>query len=974
MPIGIFFGFFHEYLRCMQTFIGELSTKLLEDYGDELDHLQVIFPNRRAGLFLRKELSRRIDRPIWMPGISSLEDFVVSNSGLQKVELLEAIFLLYEVYRKHQQKEESFDNFYFWGEMIIKDFEEIDQYLVNAENLFTSIKTQKELDEEFYFLDEKEKQIIQSFWRTFLPQASKNQQRFLATWKLLKPIYEEFRSVLLERKQGYGGLIYRHFLTGLQAGELKVDRHLIFAGFNALTACEEALIKHFVEEGRAEMFWDVDQYYLQDERQEAGFFLRKYRRDAVLGGTFGDELSSRINGQKTIHTVGISLEVGQAKAMAEHLSSLCRDKSFSPEETVIILPNEYMLFPVLHSLPEEIQKVNVTMGYPLQDTPVFSLLENLLLLQKTRRSNLVHGVSYYHKPITEILEHPLIRPIVGDEASAFIAEVRKRNLIFIYSDELPMNASILSRIFSEDTDALSYVLEILMMLHQEWSSRGKDLELEFISRYYQHILMLRELVGERKEHLSYDFLIKLFRRLARSLKIPFTGEPLEGLQIMGILETRNLDFKNVFILNMNESNWPATPNRGSFIPYNIRRAFDLPVFEHQDAIYAYLFYRLLQRSDNVWVYYNTVSEFNVNGEVSRFIQQLSFESDVKIDKQMLTYPIEITPSKSIVVSKTEEVLQKLNKYLVVDGEWSPRLTPSALDTYLYCRLRFYFKYVEELYEPDELQEELSPMVFGNILHDTMEILYRHLMKKQKRDIVDSNDFFGLEADIDGAVNKAFIQHYNVKNEKKFKLEGRNVIAAEIIKKTARQILEFDRRYAPFRIIGLESSTREGYKLDFPIEVDGQSMLIGLKGKIDRIDMRKGVVRVIDYKTGKDSREYSTLESLIDRADEFRNKAAFQVFFYSYLFYNTFQGEYERIEPGLFNSRDLFDDDFDWHIVQKMGRQTQPVMEFRDSVQGFEQILQRLLVELFDPNVDFDQVEDERKCKWCPYNGICNRAT
>ncbi len=956
----------------MQSFIQEVAQKIYATHSGQLDKVEVVFPNRRAGLFFRKELGALIDQPVWMPSITSLEDFILFRSGFRKLDTLEAVFLLYEVYKKHQSREETFDNFFFWGEMILRDFEEIDHYQVNADNLFTSIKSQKELDEQFYFLDEEEKRIIQSFWRTFLPEASKSQEQFLATWKLLKPIYHEFRQMLIDKRLGYGGLIYQQFLAAIEEKKVFFDKQIYLAGFNALTMSEEGIIKNLVENG-ARMIWDVDAYYLKDPKQEAGVFLRQYAADPTLKSTFPDIVPAKIKDLKKIEATGVSLEVGQAKAMAEHLRALISRQDFVPNETVIVLPNEYMLFPVLHSLPESITDVNITMGYPLKDTPVFSLLESLLILQSSKRSSVVHGFSYYHKPVTEVLEHPLVRPIAGKQAIAFVADVKKRNLIFIYQDELPADKEVLATLFQEPEDPFLYLQQVLQMLHDKWSDRGHDLELEFISRYYQHIDKLRELMGDRSEGLGYDFLIRLFRRFARSLKVPFTGEPLQGLQIMGVLETRNLDFKNVFILNMNEDSWPATPKRGSFIPYNVRKAFELPVFEHQDAIYAYLFYRLLQRAENVQVYYNTVSEFNVNGEISRFIQQLAFESTIEIKKNILANPIEIDPPKDILIQKDADVMSRLERYLVKENEWTPRLTPSALDTYLYCRLRFYFKYVEQLYEPEELQEELGPMVFGNILHDTMEILYANLIKKQKRDIVDPNDFFGLEADIDGAVNRAFIQHYNVKNEKKFKLEGRNVIAAEIIKKTARQILKVDQKYAPFKILGLETSTKDGYVVDFPINVNGTTLEVGIKGKIDRLDLKEGTVRVIDYKTGKDSREFVTLESLIDREDEKRNKAAFQVFFYSYLFYKTYKGNYDRIEPGLFNSRDLFETDFQWQIVEKPGRKAQQVFEFRDYLESFEETISKLLGELFDPAIPFDQVTDVKKCRWCPYSGICGRS-
>lgn len=957
----------------MQTFLQEVAQHVLTHHQDHLDQVTIIFPNRRAGLFFRNAIGQLIEKPIWMPRVTSLEDFILFHSQLEKIDTLEAVLRLYDVYKAQQPREESFDRFFFWGEMILRDFDEIDQYLVEADQLFTSIKSQKELDEEFYFLDEEELKVIRSFWSTFLPDASKTQMAFLETWKILKPIYHSFKQELMAEGKGYGGQIYRLFWESLKNDEVKCDGHLILAGFNALTVAEERIIKLLVEKTNTDILWDLDAHYLNDANQEAGHFLRIYRKDTLLGKTFPERLPTAIQSPKAFKAIGVSLEVGQVKAMAEHLEVLAASPDFVSEHTVIVIPNEYMLFPLLHAIPPSIKQLNITMGYPMKDTPVFSLLESLLQLQNSARDNVVHGRSFYHQPVTEILGHPLIHPIAAETGEKITADITRRNLIFVYQSEILLKDRLFQLIFSMPIKPLGYILEILEELHRCWKEQGNDLELEFISRFYQHTAKLEEMIGQKAEQLSYDFLIKLFRRLSRSLKIPFSGEPLEGLQIMGVLETRNLDFENVFILNMNEGSWPAPPKKGSFIPYNIRKAFELPVFEHQDSIYAYLFYRLLQRSKQVWFYYNTVSEFNVNGEMSRYIRQLAFETSHTIDYQILANPIAITPAQPILIEKTPEVLLKLDRFQVKKGEWTPRLTPSALDTYLYCRLRFYFKYVQELYEPDELQEELSPMVFGNILHDAMEILYKQFIKKNKRPIVEPNDFFGLESGVDGAINKAFIKHYDVKNETKFKLEGRNIIAAEIIRKTALKILHFDQQYAPFKIIGLETSTRDGFTLDYPVTVNGKTLMIGIKGKIDRLDQKQGKVRVIDYKTGKDAKEFSSVTSMINREDSKRNKAAFQVFFYSYLFYKTYSGEYSQIEPGLFNSRDLFDDSFSWQLVEKSGRNAQTVHEFRDYLEPFEEIVSELLTEIYDPEIAFDQVEDVSKCRFCPYNEICGRA-
>lgn len=956
------------------SFISEVVERVLKNEAQALRNVTVVFPNRRAGLFFRKELSKHIDKPIWMPQVISMEDFVLSFSSLRKVEKIEAIFSLYEVYKAHQKKDESFDQFFFWGEMILRDFEEIDQYLVNTDQLFTSIKTQKELDEEFYFLDEEDKRIIQSFWSSFLPKATASQEAFLETWKILRPIYADYRERLLAKGIAYGGLIYREISDNLHDVAPAEGSKIYFAGFNALTFAEEKIIKHFVHEYKAEMIWDLDEYYFNNPKQEAGFFLREYARDSVLRNTFPKEPPSRFGQDKSFNATGVSLEVGQTKALAEHLEGLVKDGSFDPENTVVVLPMEHMLFPALHAIPDGVDKVNITMGYPLKDTPVYSLLESVLVLQHMRKESLVNGVSFYYKPLVELLEHPLLFALEEDRIKDLIQQIKSRNLITLYLDDLELKHEVFQIIFQKIDSPFSYLMNILKCLYDTWKDKGHDLELEFISRFYEHVVHLREMMGDRADDLGYDFLIKLFRRLARTLKIPFTGEPLNGLQIMGILETRNLDFDNVFILNMNEDSWPAAARRGSFIPFNIRKAFSLPVFDHQDAIYSYLFYRLLQRAKNIHFFYNTVAEFNVNGELSRLVQQLEVESDYRINKRILASPIKTTAPAPITIQKTPLIQAKMERYLngyqSTKGIHPGTFTPSALNAYLDCRLKFYFKYVERLYEPDEVQEEMDAMVFGNILHDTMEILYKQFTDREKRKEIYPQDIFWIREGISGAMNQAFKKHYKIKKEKKFQLEGRSLIASEVLKKFIEKILDYDMKYAPFKIIGLEASTKEGYFMEFPIEVAGKEKKVRLRGIIDRIDQKEGKVRVIDYKTGRDDKDFTTIAALVDRQEKSRRKAAFQVFFYSYLFYKKYEGDYEVIEPGLFNSKDLFSKDFEWQIFDKQHKTS--VTEFRQYLPEFEQAISDLLTEMYDPEAAFDQTDDLKKCSYCPYQDICGR--
>jgi CRISPR/Cas system-associated exonuclease Cas4 (RecB family) len=963
----------------MSTFLGELAQSVIERYSDQLSEVQLVFPNRRAGVFFRKELGKLIDKPIWLPKIYSMEDFVVGRSELSQIDKLEAVFLLYEIYQKHQPEAEHFDKFYFWGEMIFKDFEEIDHYRVGAEKLFTTIRSQKELDEAFYFLDEEDRRIIEEFWNTFLPDIDDAQASFLKTWEILFPVYQQFREQLIEEGKGYNGLIYRQIAEKLEAGEKLFEGPIVFAGFNALTAAEETIIGWCVENLEAQVHWDLDAYYVEPKVQEAGLFFREYRSKAPLSKTFPKELPNRFEQKKEIAVTGVPLEVGQTKAMISRLEELSQQLDFEPEKTVVVLPHEYMLHPVLHAIPDSIELLNITMGYPLNASNTFGLIDSLLKLQHNHRNHLVNGLSFYHKPLLELLDHPLIQPLDEKGITDTVKQIKKRNLIYVYTEEISTKHPLIHYLLTLHEDALEFLLDVLSRLDKVWQDKGHDFELEFIRRYYKTYAQLKQMLQGRGEKLGYEFLIRLHRRISGSLKVPFTGEPLNGLQVMGILETRNLDFDHVLVVNMNEDSWPAPAQRGSFVPFNIRKAFDMPVHDHQDAIYSYLFYRLLQRAKTADFYYNTVSEFSMNGEPSRLLQQLELESLHVLDKRLLVNPITVAPPKKIEIAKSERIYDRLNRFvegapLPKGAQFHSRLTPSALESYLYCRLRFYFRYVEELYEQDELQEEMDAMIFGNILHDAMEELYKDHLKSKGTSLVSEVDFFALETAVDGAINRAFVKQYRYKDTRKFQLEGRSVIAYEVIRKMVLRILQIDKQHTPFEIIGLEADTKEGYARNFEVEAGDRTINVRLKGKIDRIDRKDGVIRIVDYKTGKDEKQFASVESLTDRENDKRNKAAFQVLFYSWIVKNSelYDGV-APIEPGLFNNKDLFRKDFDWKIFQKEGRgAAQPVHDFRDYEEAFEEGLRGVLTEIWHPEVAFDQVADAKKCQYCPYKGICGR--
>lgn len=954
------------------SFLSGVADWLLNHHGDDLGQCTVIFPNRRAGLFLKKELVKKISKPAWSPETLSLEDFLFSFSKINKADSLSLIFELYQSFIHHQQQADGFDSFYHWGEMLLRDFEEVDHYLVDPRHVFSLVKDERELAESFYFLSEEQEKIIKKFWSEFIPVSSKTQEQFVETWKLLFPVYETFKKRLKDLNVGYTSHIYRTLLGQPDAINSAGEQKLIFAGFNALTPVEEQLIKHFITAHHAEIIWDVDRYYVDDEHQEAGAFFRKYRNDPVFKPTLKLGEKSRIKEPKKVEVIGVSLEIGQAKLVSEKVSNLL-EAGAKPEDIVVVLPQDYMLFPILNALPQEVNKLNVTMGYPLKETPLFGLLEAAIELQEHLQISEDNGVSFYHKPVLDILNHPYLYREDQDPIQQLVTTISSTNQIRIFQDEiLALNSTVLNAIFLEADKAKGtahYLLGIITIL-SEWVVERFGLERQYIYHFQQMLTRLGEVLEAQKLVLDTKTFKSLFRKATATVKIPFSGEPVEGLQVMGALETRNLDFKHVLMVTMNEGIFPASQRAGSFIPYSVRRAFGLATHELQDAIYAYLFYRLFHFSSDLTFYHNAYADFGMSGEVSRFIRQYELESGQSIAKKMLSNPIQVNEVKEICIATTSEVVKRLSVYTDrVPKKEQKRLSASALNTYLDCKLRFYFRYVLKLYGGEEMSEDLDARLFGNVLHRTLEYLYQDVMKAKDSRIIDGEDMDRLEKGIGPAIEKAFKNEFGVKEKRKFPIKDRNVVMAEIIRNFSQNVLKMDRAYVPFQIVSLEAEDQ--YQHYLPIFSNEEQINVKLGADIDRVDKKEGAVRIIDYKTGKDETDIGDFENIFDPelSGKHKNarKAGYQTFFYAWLFSCKY-GDNDAISSGLINIKQVFQKDFDFRL--KMNGV--PIQDVRRYLPRFEEKLKELLTEIFSMDVAFSQTQELSKCQFCDFNGICGR--
>lgn len=975
----------------MKTFLDEVAADIYKKHRLKLDEVTVVFPNRRAILYFRKYLSDMLDKPAFSPKLYTIEDFIASHVTLKVPDKLELVHRLHEVYHQitspQGQSAESFDQFFFWGDMLLRDFEEVDKYMVDAPFLFKDLSNQKELDATFDFLTPEQVEFLKSFWINFDEKDSVNKGKFLKLWRQLPEIYEAFRNNLAGSGLAYEGMVQRMVAERFKAGEIKTQPrqqpHILFAGFNALTKSEEVIISSLVDQAVAEVYWDIDAYYFNNNTQEAGKFFREYENQSSLKKTFLKDIPANFlkhmkgeNATAAVHLYGTSQTVGQAKAAAAVVEKILASGGV-PEETVVVLPDEKMLMPVLHSVTGAVEKLNVTMGFPLGATPLFNMIELLIDLQLLKKDG-----EFNHRPVTALLAHPYVVAADPAPARAKTKEILNQSWVSIPKNFLATTVDLHRLIFQEVgaeqggsmiRNLIGYLREIITELG---SLRAlTDIDLEYCYHFLKLVNRMEEVIGNLREEekttrtgkQELKSFLRLFRQLVRAEKIPFTGEPLKGLQIMGVLETRNLDFKNVLILSLNEGAFPSFASRGSYVPHNIRRAYGLPTADFQDAMYAYLFYRVLQRAQNVYLFYTTETDDLGEGEMSRYLQQLLYESGVKSERHVLHNPLKPLPTETITVTKDERVFQSLGRYIAGSTD-SKSLSPTALNDYIECRLKFYFKYVAGIREAREVEDDLDARILGNFLHKVMEKFYLDLIdQKEGTRLVTADDLRQRISIIESLIDQEFVRAYKLNPDKPVLYEGQRVVVKEVVKRFAEEILKKDIDYAPFEIVGLETRERT-YSIRLPHEGNAEVLL---SGSVDRADQKGNVIRVIDYKTGKDDISFDgPVGDLVNRDAPKRNKAAFQTMMYALLFQKNAKSseEHVRLVPGLMNRVNLFEDNFSFGL--KWNREW--LNDATPLLGEFDERLKELVAEIYDPAVPFNQTENSDICKWCPYHEICCR--
>lgn len=949
----------------MAGFIDEVAESLYHAYGTGISSLNVLFPSRRARLFFEEALSGQLaesDTPVWQPAFVSIDELMQRVSGIGIGDRLRLTVELYKVYARYH--EESFDRFYHWGEMLLADFDAIDNYLIDARRLFVNIDDLKQIENRFDFLTDEQKEVVGRFWSVFSTgQPSAAQQDFLTIWNTLYDIYTGFREALLQKGFGYKGMVYRHAAGRMKNNETEwfAGEKFAVAGFNALSNTERELFLYLRDHCECRFFWDYDDYYGNDPVQEAGLFIRRNLKDFpdALAGAKRDYFTE----PKRIVTVDAPSNALQSRYTAQFLKEIIREQGFAAKETAIVLTDENLLPAVLYAMPDAVETFNVTMGYALRLTPAYSLTEYLISLQRNKKIR--NGIlSFYHKDVEGILSHPYVAGLFSTSGQAeslrrIIAGIHERQQAYV-DESLFAGHDMLPSIFRNISGqkALSdYLTEWLTLAGNE-TGDGYPVQLkrEYLYRIIESIHRLSDIIDECGVPFSERVFLLSLRKILHGQKVVFEGEPLVGVQVMGILETRSLDFDNVLLLSANEMNFPGTLYASSFIPANLRFAYGLPTVQYHEAMYAYYFYRLLQRARHIHIVYNSKDTEMDTGEPSRFIHQLRYESPHEIQHRHIRLNVAVEVEKPVRIEKDGTVWDRLSEY--TDGRRC--LSPSAFNHYMECPLRFCFKYVIGAEEKEELAEGVDARKFGNIFHSAVRNIYEQLRDRPEAGPV-------LEAMLkdDGLIEKAVWSSIAEElNMPQGDYSGGIRLMAGTVKDYIRRIMAYDATQLKGTISGLEEEIRGSVM----VSVNGKPATVTLAGKIDRIDaLENGMVRIIDYKTGsmKQHLSCSGIESLFDRGGDRLNGVALQLLIYSFLYHRKTGRD---VHPSVYFIRGMHDPHYNGSI--RVGETE--VSRFSVHAGHFEKVLSEKIAELLDKTIPFVQTENTGHCAYCSFGQLCGR--
>lgn len=944
----------------MKTFHESLVDQIDEDAIPALRSHCYVFPTKRGGVFFKRALLERFGAHHFiLPTILSIEDLVQEMTGFNITDELTLLFNLFQVYQK-RDKDLEFDKFYAWGKVILKDYDEIDRYLADAKQIYSALQNIKEIDHVFGYNDEL-RGIIERY-RTLTEKQEKTKllTEFLKIWQEVGNVYGEYQDTLLKEEKAYGGMLYRNLAEILKQEHFdhKYD-HYHICGFNALSKSEEVIFDALVKAKRGTLYWDVDTYYLREKNEEAGDFVREYEQkwpDSVWIN------ADSLDGSKKVTVHAVPQLMGQAHLAAELMAEVV-SLGAKPEESAVVLADEKLLLPLLYAIPMADQKLNVTMGYPMKSTVVYDFA--LSYLELMRRAKEVNGDVIFHvydlRPFLSNAYTSIFHEGIYDHLNHWFVQ-EKKNKVGLKALLERINSAELRALLGSKTDwealSQSFKQYLTKVFYQFKETESGVADREFIYFFLKSLNQLNDYLKTR-DGFSLRLIKKIIQEHFRSIKIPFEGEPVRGFQIMGFLETRTLDFKNVIVLSTNEGKIPAGRNLNSYIPYGLRRVFELPTFEEQDAIYAYHFKRLIQRAENVhFIYDNTVAA-DSTGEVSRFVlQQLRrYKSLPNYQVEQKTYEGIIPPQadhRSISIVKESAVMQMLHRY-VEGNEAEKFLSPTSLTTYVTCPLKFYFQYVARFSEQDQVEEDIDARNLGIVVHEVLEKLYLpYLDQEVSKDLVKR-----LKSLVEKQLILSLEENKIIQPNQQ--LAGRDLVTKKVMEQMIQKVLDLDAQQAPFKMVGLERNDFQ-YFVSLPT---GEKVKVG--GTIDRIDEKDGVTQIIDYKTGKV--KLSSMTQLKLPSEEYTRayfenpdlKSGFQGYLYALL---TRGHLTDQIRIGILSMR---------HLSQGTQWLRAGQLIPNDVITSFDDKLKGMVKEIYDPKIPFSQTSDLKQCEYCAFNRVCRRV-
>ena len=937
----------------MKSFLEYVADDIIRKYGCDLSRTAVVFPNKRAALFLSEYLARRAGQPVWSPAYITISDLSRQHSTLTVADPVKLVCDLHRSFCAQTGSTETLNKFYGWGQLLLSDFDDIDKNMADADRVFANLRDIHELDDVSYLTPE-QRDIIRRFFSNFTDEHNTElKERFLRLWSHFAAIYHDYNRRLADQGLAYEGALYRQVATAAaqsltsasqspaaspfsaSSGSAAAYDRYLFVGFNLIQKAEQQLFAALQREGKARFYWDFDHYYMQ--HHEAGRYIARYLEH------FPNELPVDAddiyrNFQRPKHITYISAPTENVQA--RYISTWLREQGRIADgrRTAIVLCNEGLLQTVIHCLPDEVGKVNITTGYPLSQTPVASLIQQLITLRMSQ---------YPPRHLRTLRRHPYARYIDDAQLTTDLPTLTAHSLLQWLTD-------VLRQVATRARD----------------DAPGDPLFEESLFRAYTLVNRLRGLAEDGDLDVDIITLQRLMSQLVQSTTIPFHGEPAEGLQVMGVLETRNLDFDHVLLLSCNEGNMPRGVNDSSFIPHSLRHAYELTTIDNKVAIYAYYFHRLLQRAGDVTLVYNSATEDGHTGERSRFMLQLLVESRHSIRQLTLQTGLSVSRLQPVAIAKTPHVMQLLHDLFDIrsaagDAD-APLLTPTAINRYMRCPVQFYYRYVSGLKEPDlpDDEQELDNRIFGNIFHEAADLIYHQLPQRIERPVL--VNLLKTRTAIERAVDEAF--HRQLPN---VPYGGLHLINREVIIHYLRQLLEIDLRLAPFTIIGLE------HDVSRPLSVGGpQPFETTIGGRIDRLDLiHEGTpqerIRVVDYKTGSQRlRPLPDVEAIF-QPDQLRNHSDYylQTFVYADIVRQQQPPAAARpVSPALLFIQHAAADDYDPTL--HFGRE--PISDVADHAARFNELLHEKVDEIFHPDMAFTPTADANICRTCPYARLCGQ--